>query len=151
MISLDDYLMGRDKTHAGELTETLLENASILLGRCNGLLVLFYGDIPKAPRRKLTSGWRPQAINDALPVPSPHSTHLTGEGIDLDDADRKLAHWCLLHSSAMKRYSIWMERPEATPTHVHWQSRAPYSGERFFWPSKAAHDAFIASEKPPMS
>lgn len=134
MISLTDYLMGRDVGRADELTEAVEANARELLGRVNLLLAWARDDGVRA--QGVASGWRPRGINDATANAAKNSTHLTGEGIDLrDTAHRDLARWCLLNLDALEEIGLWMEDPQWTPSWVHLQSRPPGSGRRVYVPS----------------
>jgi hypothetical protein len=134
MISLTDYLMGRDVGRADELTEAVEANARELLGRINLLLSWALADGVRA--QGVASGWRPRGINDATANAAKNSTHLSGEGIDLrDTAHRDLVRWCLLNLDALEEIGLWMEDPQWTPSWVHLQSRPPGSGRRVYVPS----------------
>jgi len=72
------------------------------------------------------------------------STHLTGQGCDLQDhLDRRLAVWCLRNLYALESIGLWMEDPRWTggtgnkDPWLHVQTRAPGSGRRVFAPSSA--------------
>ena len=141
MITLSDYWMGRDATHGVELTDKVAANATLLLGRVNLLLAWAYRDgvqpgIDADTGTHVASGWRPAAVNAAVPHAASNSRHMTGEAIDLRDTPaRALAIWCLANEDALDEIGLWMERPQWTPTWVHLQNVAPGSNRRYFIPS----------------
>lgn len=142
MLTLDDYLMGRDASHP--LDAATRDNAHELLGRVNLLLTWahkdgiwpgtdFYTSTPVA------SGWRPAAINDRTANAAKNSNHLTGRAIDLRDTpDRALARWCLRNLDTLAELGLWMEDPQWTPSWVHLQTVPPRSGRRVYVPSTSA-------------
>lgn len=148
-ITLTQYLMGRDQTHAAELTPAILANAKELLARVNELLALAaeHGIAPgkdTVTGTAVASGWRPAGVNARTANAASSSTHLTGEGIDLQDyPDKRLARFCLHNREAMEHIGLWAEDPRWThgktglDPWVHLQSRAPKSGMRFYIPSTA--------------
>lgn len=120
MITLPDYWMGRDAQFPAALTEAIVTNATLLLGRVNLLLSWAYGDhvTPALDARTgnhVASGWRPPAINDATSNAAASSRHLTGQAIDLrDSGTRDLARWCLRNRDALEEIGLWMEDPQWT-------------------------------------
>lgn len=145
MITISDYFMGRDKTHADELTDELRENAQETVTRVNGLLLLAKEEgVEPGP---VDSGWRPKAVNDKTSHAAPHSEHLVCKACDLHDTkDRDFARWCLRNTAPLCLQSgqpdllaeigLWMESPQWTPDWVHLQTVAPHSGRRIFVPSE---------------
>jgi len=128
VITLAQYLMGRDAEHAAELTEPLRRNAAITVERINALLA--HACIECA----VSSGWRPAAINAAVPNASPRSRHLTCEAIDLADPGDALDAWCMQHLDVLEAIGLWLEHPAATPGWCHVQTVPPRSGRRVFEP-----------------
>lgn len=127
-LKLADYYMGRDKLHRGELTRELRANARETLRRVNRLLKragLF---------RRVTSGWRPAAINATVPGAARGSRHLTCLAVDLEDRDGALDAWCLAHLDVLAEIGLWLEHPDATPDWCHLQTQPPRSGNRVFHP-----------------
>jgi hypothetical protein len=123
MIIPADYYMGRDAAYPGELTDAIRANVAELLGRVNLLLSWAYADnvrpaLDRTTGTHVASGWRPAEINDATANAAAHSTHLTGEAIDLRDNG-----------------TLWMERPQWTPSWVHLQTVPPKSHRRYYVPS----------------
>ena len=148
MITLDDYFVGRDKDsrYAGLVTHELIANAQQTVIRANRMLSEFYAELPAARRRKVSSGWRPPKVNEALQKigAAPNSPHITCDAVDIEDFDapddgddaNDLAVWCLNNVGILESSGLWMEDPRCTPSWVHWQTRPPKSGRRFFIPDK---------------
>ena len=133
MITLRTYWMGRDSTHAEELTDEILANAHLTVAKCNELL-------ERAGRSdidQVASGWRPASVNDATANASRSSRHLTAQAVDLPDADRSLATWCVDNLDVLREIGLWMEDPRWTPTWVHLQIVPPRSGRTVYIPSSA--------------
>src|SRR3990167_8931000 len=133
MITLRTYWMGRDATHAEELTDEINRNARITVDKANELL-------ERAGRSdidQVASGWRPASVNDATQNAARSSRHLTAEAVDLPDTDRILAGWCVDNLDSLKEIGLWMEDPRWTPTWVHLQVVPPKSGKLVYIPSSA--------------
>lgn len=136
MITLQDYLMGRDKTYAAAYTPTIRKNAEDLLSRVNFLMAIFYTTHPETHSRRVNSGWRPAAINSKTPGAAAQSRHMTGQAIDIGDDDGSLDAWLMTipGQKALVDARLWMEHPSATPRWTHLQSEPPRSGRRVFYP-----------------
>lgn len=147
MIRISAYFMGRDQTHADELDDGIWANAVETVRRANLLLSKFHNDGGKA--RGVRSGWRPAEINAAVKG-SRGSHHMSGRAVDIEDDDRALARWCAANKEVLEDAGIWMERPEATTTWIHWQTVPPGSGARYYWPSVAAYRLWVASGQQPI-
>ena len=128
MITLADYFMGRDRSHAQELTDALRTNAAVVVERVNQFLR------QAACPGVVNSGWRPHTINASVPNASPRSKHLSCEAIDLDDPNDALDAWCLENLPVLERIGLWLEHPDATPGWCHLQIVPPRSGRRVFMP-----------------
>lgn len=128
MISLNDYFMGRNVKYADELTDELLANAQITVAKVNQLLAEF------GEPRHVNSGWRPAAVNAAVPNAAKKSHHTACEACDLADDDGALDAWCLAHPEALERIGLWQESPASTPRWCHVQIVPPGSGKRVFIP-----------------
>lgn len=127
-LRLSDYYMGRDQLHRAELTRELRSNARETLRRVNRLL-----------RRsgivtRVSSGWRPAAINAQVPGAAAGSKHITCLAIDLDDRDGALDAWCMANLAVLEELGLWLEHPAATPGWCHLQTCPPRSGNRVFEP-----------------
>lgn len=150
-VTLRHYFMGRDVTHAADLTLDITENAVELLGVVNTLLEFAEeeGVLPALDETTGTyvcSGWRPPQINDRTANSAKNSTHQSGLGVDLQDhADRRLARWCIQNLDLLERLGLYMEDPRwtgGTSPWVHLQYRPPMSRKRVYIPSatQAAND-----------
>lgn len=128
MIYLSDYFMGRDSAYADELTPELRSNAMTTVGRANSILVAFGAD------RRVTSGWRPAAVNAGTPGAAMNSKHMTCQAIDLSDPDGDLDEWCMAHPEVLEDIGFWQEHPASTKGWCHLQIIPPKSGNRVFFP-----------------
>ena len=145
-MTLNDYWMGRDKSHARELTESIRRNAAVTVERVNLLLQVcaITPGIDQITGTHVASGWRPLGINTSTANAATRSTHLTGEGCDVQDhVDRRLARWCIANLHELEAIGLWIECPRYTGGRnnrdpwLHVQTRAPRSGRRVFLPSTA--------------
>lgn len=131
VITLDTYLMGRDTTHPDELTDEVLGNARLTVAKANELL----GRAGRSDIHSVGSGWRPRAVNDRTANSAGNSRHITGQAVDLPDADRTLAEWCVDNLDVLEDIGLWMEDPRWTPSWVHLQVVPPKSGKLVYIPS----------------
>lgn len=127
-LKLADYYMGRDRLHRQELTRELRANARETLRRVNNLLRC------AGMMCKVTSGWRPTAINAAVPGAARNSKHLFCIAVDLEDRNGALDAWCMAHLDTLEELGLWLEHPDATPGWCHLQTQPPRSGSRVFNP-----------------
>lgn len=115
--------------HEEELTDQIRQAAAITVARANRLCELAGIDA------LLRSGWRPAAVNASVPGAAVHSTHMTGEAVDVADNDGALRKWVAAHLDALADIGLWTEDPRTTPTWLHVQTRPPKSGLRVYIPS----------------
>jgi len=139
MITLADYWMGRDLQYPLAMSPQLERNALITVELANKLLVLAKSagvPLENNPRTHtvVSSGWRPPDVNAATPGAAPKSKHITGQAIDLYDAEGNLDEWLLLNPQILKDLGLWQEHPSATKGWTHVQSIPPRSGNRVFYP-----------------
>lgn len=132
MITLEDYFMGRDKLYSAELTDELRVNAGVIVARANLLLAR------SGLRRGVNSGWRPAAVNAAIPHAAKESKHILCLAIDIADDDDALDAWCMANPRALEEIGLWLEHPAATPRWCHVQT-VPYGSwapgkPRYFHP-----------------
>ncbi|MEO0271683.1 MAG: D-Ala-D-Ala carboxypeptidase family metallohydrolase [candidate division WOR-3 bacterium] len=127
-ITLDEYLMGRDKV--APLTKEQKTNAQKLLDSVNKLLSFFNKPV------KVSSGYRPAQINKSVGGAA-QSAHMTCEAVDLADPNSELARWCLKNLDKIKECGLYLEDPRWTPTWVHLQIRAPKSNNTVFIPNSS--------------
>ena len=147
MLTIEDYWMGRDKAYAAQMRADIARNAGVTVRLVNALLEAAEHDRVEPGDDQVTgtavsSGWRPPQVNDRTANAAAQSTHLTGEGIDLQDhADRRLAVWCCRNLHRLTNLGLYLEDPRWTGGRdpwVHLQTRPPRSGKRIFVPSTAA-------------
>ena len=127
MITVAQYLGQHLKGHEMELTEDIKTNAAIICEKANHLLDSFGKD------RGLRSGWRPTAINSSV-CGAPHSKHMTGQAIDIEDNDGALDEFCQKNVPLLESLGLWLEDDAATFGWCHIQCIPPRSGHRFFIP-----------------
>lgn len=134
MITLTDYWMGRDKQYPKDLTPEIEKNAEVTVAKANLLLSKFREATSDTELRKVTSGWRPSAVNATTPGAAPKSRHMTGEAVDLADSEGDLDQWCIDHPEVLEGIGLWQEHPSATKGWTHVQIVPPKSGRRCFYP-----------------
>lgn len=130
-ITLQSYYMGRDTTHAAELTPELRANAQRLLRAVNGLLEAIL-PILQTPV-KVNSGWRPAAVNAAAGG-APSSKHLSCLAVDLNDPQGEIGALLAARQELLSDRDLAIETPAYTPGWCHIQLGAPPSGNRVFQP-----------------
>lgn len=139
MITLADYWMGRDRSHALQLGTDIRANARRTIELSNMLLVLAKGAgvrIEESPRTKtiVTSGWRPVDVNATTPGAAPKSHHIWAKAIDLYDPDGEIDNWIYANDSVLSDLGLWSEHPASTKGWCHIQTVPPRSGRRIFYP-----------------
>lgn len=135
-ITLDDYLMGRDKIHLSN--DQYLAGTS-LVEKINHLLGLLAGDgvnLEISPRTGslVSSGYRPQNINANTPGAAPKSKHISLQACDLYDPEGEIDDWCMENLEVLEQIGLWMEHPSATKGWCHIQVVPPRSRRRVFYP-----------------
>lgn len=110
MITLKDYLMGREKEYPLDMLQA--QNAADLLSRVNWLL----GSLEI--HAKVSSGYRPSAINKRIGG-AKMSTHTVCAGIDLYDEGGRLAALMLDHLDLLESCGLWLENPRETIGWIH--------------------------------
>lgn len=139
MITLEQYFMGRDRTHALQLSTELRANAWRTVEAANKLLVLAKGagvrPTPGLAWGMVRSGWRPPDINATTKNASRTSLHMQCLAIDIEDNNGELRDWALkVASTVLRDLALWLEHPSATPSWCHVQLKPPGSGNRVFLP-----------------
>lgn len=139
MITLQDYWMGRDVEYAAALNADIRHHAAITIERVNKLLVLAKTggvslEIHPRTRSLVSSGWRSPAVNAATPGAAPRSKHMTGQALDVYDPDGDIDEWALANPKILADLGLWQEHPSATKSWAHFQTVAPRSGNRVFYP-----------------
>ncbi len=126
MISRANYLMGRDVKWP--LTVEQEMDMHKLLAAVQGLFTDFQGEI------KISSGYRPAAINAQVPNSAKKSAHMSCQAVDLYDPSANLAHYLLDNMSLLEQWDMYLEDPAYTVGWVHVQTRRTRSGKRVFKP-----------------
>ena len=141
MITLRDYWMGRDTHYPTYWSPDVRANGQRTVDLVNKLLerAALFGIFPTRSDNGfgfVRSGWRPPTVNLATPNAAPNSMHLTGEAVDLNDADGEFDDWLMGAEGqrALEEIGLWMEHPAFTKTWSHVQTRPPKSGRRVFYP-----------------
>jgi len=139
VITLADYWMGRDVRFPLAMSPQLERNALLTVELANKLLVLAKSaglPIENNPKTHtvVSSGWRPPDVNAATPGAAPKSKHITGEAIDLYDAEGNLDEWLLLNLQVLRAFGLWQEHPRAITSWTQVQTKPPRSGNRVFYP-----------------
>lgn len=118
IIKLEDWITASGKyperMNSDELTQEVKDAAIILLNKVNQLLKEL--NITEA---KVSSGFRPSAVNNATPHAAKRSLHMTGKAVDIFSADGKLCQLVLTRPDLLHKYGLWMEDPNATPQWAH--------------------------------
>lgn len=125
MITRDEVLMGRDKD--APLNATQEANLQKLLLALNKFRA-YYGK-----PMKVTSGYRPAAINKAAGG-AKRSNHMVLLACDFADPDGTLDQYCLDNQLILATCNLYLEHPESTPGWCHLQCVAPKSGNTVFKP-----------------
>jgi len=123
--------MGRDRNYP--VSKEQEENTEDLLARVNRLLDYFLATNPDFVVR-INSGYRPPAINARTKGAAVNSHHMRCKAIDLADPDGILDDWAMDNLPRLEECGMWMEHPAATKGWAHFQSVAPRSGRRVFYP-----------------
>lgn len=141
MITEDAYWKGpdevrRDEVYAEQVTLEIRENAEITIAKANELLERAGLQHIKA----VNSGWRPLSVNERTKNAAIHSSHMTGEAIDIDDDIEVVDRWCLENKHVLKELGLWLEHPGWTKGWCHVQTRPPGwppnpNGPRIYIPS----------------
>lgn len=137
ILTIEDYWMGRDRSHPQDMSPEIVRNAAHLLRRVNTLIAIMHDvamETHPVTGNPISSGWRPPSINASTPNAAPRSRHMSGQAVDLYDPEGEIDAWCLEHQDMLSEVCLWMEHPSATKGWSHLQSVPPRSGRRVFWP-----------------
>ena len=117
MITLKEYLMGRDKDFPLDMQQA--RNAADLLSRVNYL----FGRLNL--KATVSSGYRPSSINKTIGG-AKLSTHTVCAGIDLIDPFGKIGILLTKRTDLLQEIGLWLENPLYTIKHnqdgskTHW-------------------------------
>lgn len=107
-----DYVTKKDrrKEYPDEFNADVLKNAQALLDKINAFLTEI--GITSA---QVTSGWRPESVNNKVTNASKKSYHMLGMAVDiLDNKNQDLAKLVANSPVLLKKYGLWMEDMKAT-------------------------------------
>ena len=139
MINHSDYFRSYDIQYINDLTEEIRQSARVTIIRVNKLITALQQNeiaLQINPRYDsvVNSGWRPPAINAAIPTAALASKHMLGQACDLHDPGGDIDEWCMTHQNELSEIGLWLEHPSATKNWCHVQTVAPRSGRRVFYP-----------------
>lgn len=117
MITLKEYLMGRDKEFPLDMLQA--RNAAELLGRVNYL----FGRLNI--KAQVSSGYRPSAINKTIGG-AKLSTHTVCAGIDLLDPYGKIGLLLTKRTDLLEECGLWME-------HTNYTVKTNQDGSKVYW------------------
>lgn len=133
-LTLQDWITSSGKypwraTHK-ELTEEVKKRAEILVMKHND----FLDELDYKGKRKYSSGFRPSDVNKKTPGASKTSTHMSGEGGDIEDTERIIVTLAMTNPKVLEKHKLYLEDPKYTPTWAHLQYRPTKSGKHVFIP-----------------
>lgn len=117
--SLNDYVTSNGKyperATSIDLTEEVKSNALELLSTVDQFLteLNFEGVL------KISSGFRPAAVNAATAGSAKRSLHMSGRALDIEDPDGLLDQAIKARPELLDKYGLWLENPEFTPGWAH--------------------------------
>lgn len=139
MISMDELLKG---ARLEDQDQDVQKSLKILLERVNKIRTAY------GKPMTVTSGlrtkedhirvYKEKAAKEGKPFDDKKipwgSQHLKGCAVDVYDPNQDLQQWCLDNVDVLENVELWCEDFSATHSWVHFQIRAPRSGNRFFKP-----------------
>lgn len=139
IITLSDYLMGREKLYPQEYNIGIKANAELTVDAVNNLLARLEASgvaLEANPQTGtiVSSGWRPPQINGQTKGAAVRSKHMTGQACDLYDPVGVIDDWLMDNLPADRSLELWMEHPSATKGWAHVQIIPPASQKVVFYP-----------------
>jgi len=140
MISVDHYFKSSEKHRTLELdavAEAMLEKVEGLREEAEADGIYFYSDpdtgteISGAKGGSGAGGFRPQNSTTG----AARSAHKTAHAVDVFDATRNFAAWCMAHLDRLREHGLYIEDPRWTPGWVHLQDVPPRSGKLCYIPA----------------
>lgn len=118
MLILPDIITSSNKyperAKSKELTQEHYQHAQDLCDRVNALFKDLGIDIPK-----VSSGFRPAAINANVPGSAKKSLHMTCQAVDLEDPTGSLDKLIESRPELLTKHKLWLEDPDSTLGWVH--------------------------------
>jgi hypothetical protein len=122
-----DLTFGREITYASEFNDVISENLLNMAEKLNAFQAAY------GKQLKITSGWRPAAIN-AKVGGAKRSNHQLGLACDVADSDGAVDKFCMDNLKLLEELGLYLEHPDATVGWCHLQMAPPRSGNRVFRP-----------------
>ena len=117
-ISLKDYLTASGKyperENHPELTPELKKNAESFLKTLNAFLAEI-----GLTNVKVSSGFRPSAVNASTPGSAKKSLHMICLACDIEDSDGSKDNLVDSRDDLLKKHGLWQESPAATKGWLH--------------------------------
>lgn len=118
-ITLEQYSMGRDVMFPHEWA-IAKPNAIALLALVNAFLMEIAPPFPIV----VSSGFRPEALNNVIPSASKTSLHMLGKAVDIEDVHSTFKYFFTpvtnpAHAELLRKHGLFMEHPQFTPDWVH--------------------------------
>jgi Peptidase M15 len=115
MITLNDYLTASgsypERSKSNELTPELLANAQKLIEAINA----FMKELGVSQKLKVSSGFRPSAVNAGIANAAKKSLHQKCLAIDvLDDSTQSIAKAAASKPELLRKYGLFIENPSFT-------------------------------------
>lgn len=118
MLILEDLVTASGKYperfKSPELTLEVIDNGMALLDKVNALL----SDLG-IQNVKVSSGFRPSAVNAGIPNAAKKSSHMICKAIDLEDPDGKLDKLIESRPDLLRKYGLFQENPVSTKNWAH--------------------------------
>lgn len=117
--TLNDYITSSGKyperANSADLTEEVKSSANVLLSTVDQFLT----ELGYTETLKISSGFRPAAVNAATAGAAKRSLHQSGRAIDIEDPDGKLDEAIKARPELLDKYGLWLEDPSFTPGWAH--------------------------------
>lgn len=115
MITVQEYLTASgsypERAKSNELTPDLLANAQKLIDAINA----FMKELGVSQKLRVSSGFRPSAVNASIANAAKKSLHQRCLAIDiLDDKNQSLAKLCASKPELLRKYKLFVENPDFT-------------------------------------
>lgn len=116
MINLNDLITssGKYPERAKAMTPEIQANMEAFLPN----VVMLFAEL-NLKDLVISSGFRPPDVNNRILGAAQHSLHMVGKALDIADADGKVKRLVANHPELLRKYGLWMESGEFTPTWCH--------------------------------
>ena len=118
-LSLNDWITSSgkypDRAKSEDLTDEVKSNACKLIVQVNA----FLSELSWEGSVKVSSGFRPTAVNSTIKHAAKRSLHITGLAIDIADPDGTLDETIKAKPELLEKFGLWLESPDHTPGWTH--------------------------------